>query len=160
MSFRIAFIAILVMALVLMVRHTWVIRGSGFLVLSSALCFADAVAEVLGTQNWSAWAIFWILPIAVAMASRNVWIVSTNLITLALIVNDAGRTLWMPVRKNAAGFDFEAGTTHMTLRCQPVFSRWVILMFPSRPPNQKMDLLRKLLFKKFSPLFPRPKIRI
>src|SRR5580700_7318776 len=89
MSFRMVFVAIVAMALILMARRGWVIRGLGFLVLSIALCLADALVEALRTQRWSAWAIFWILPISAAMASRNVWIVATDLAALAIIVNSA-----------------------------------------------------------------------
>jgi hypothetical protein len=155
-GFRLVFLGTIALALLLMRRRVWVIRGAGFLALSAILAAADG----LWGAKWVGWASFWLLPVAVGIVVRNSWVVSVDTSTVSRTVEDAGRALWMTGEKFANGYEFRPGRAHLVLRWRSVPGHCVILTFSSRPRHKKMELLKRLLFKKFPPLFPRPQFKI
>jgi hypothetical protein len=160
-KFRLVFLGTMAVALLLAQRRVWVIRGAGFLVLAALLAAADGLSGVLfRAPDWFGWAAFWLVPVGAGAAAWNSWLVSADAAGISRIVEDAGRTVWMPCEKSLEGYEFRPGDAHLRLRLKPAFTRCVILTFSSRRKHKKMELLKKLLFKRCPPLFPRPKFRI
>jgi len=155
-GFRLFFLGAIALSLLLMRRRVWVVRGAGFLVLCAILSAADG----LWAAEWLSWAAFWFVPIVAGVAARNSWLVSADPSYISGTVVDAGRALWMTGEKFANGYEFYPGRARLAVRWRPVAGRCVILTFSSGPRHKKMELLKRLLFKKFPQLFPRPQFKI
>jgi hypothetical protein len=156
---RYIFLATVCIGCLLSWRPAWILRGSGFLALSSILSVSDAVRVLLHTPRaWLAWGTFWIIPLSIGAVARNSWLVSADSAEVWRTLEDCARAVWLKSTRTTQGGVF--GAEQALIQWRQFTARRGILTFPVKPYHKKMDLLKKLFYKKYQPLFPRLRIRL